>query len=250
MKTISQEEKDAIRRAREAEKRSRVMAEIASADRFNRRVERGVLWALAAIGLVLAGLLVWQVSSRRAEARARYRDATYAAFTNLVAEADAIRVEREEAFAAIDLSMVRNYALVEQAKDMARFHDEIDKGRIAVNYAKERMRRLFGGILTMFPSESANERLDAQRLYGERMGELDAVESRLDADAYALDFLDDNRGKWRVHRGKVMFEDKKLAREFEVFAQDVDTATARWHRDFGGSTIESNVIQIKPMPKK
>ena len=207
------------------------------------RLLRAILWAAAAVALAAgaAGAWVW---ARAAQDRARYQHETRAAFEALRGKAEAERKRHREEFAAVDFALLRNYALVERSPDIGFALEEIARGKGVVEASRGRVKDLFRNLYEVFPPESANERLDGQRLYGELMDELDASEERLDAAECILALLDDNRGRWRVRNGRLEFDDLSLEREVRFFMKDTDGSALRWKRDFGRSGIESAPVEL------
>ena len=203
------------------------------------RARRAAWLALAATGaaaVLLGAHAVW--------ARTRYRQATREAFAALQAKAQEVRRRHAEAFAAVDFPLLRNYALIERTRDVGALLDEIAKGKRVIAGSRARMKDVFGNLYGIFPPESANERLDAQRLYGEIMGEIDASEERLDAEECALALLDNSRGKWRVRKGRIEFSDPILEEEFQFFRKDTDGSAVRWKKDFGQTGLESPIVRL------
>ena len=177
----------------------------------------------------------------------RYRNETREAFEALKGKAEEVRKWHKDEFAKIDFAILHNYALIERSPDIGFATNELAKGKNVVESSRSRMKDLFRDLYDAFPPESANERLDAQRLYGEIMNEIDASEDRLDAEECVLALLDDNRSKWHVYHGNIVFEDMMLEREVGFFKKDTDGSTMRWKRDFKQSPLESPVVEL-PSP--
>ena len=204
---------------------------------------RMVLWALAA-ALVLASAAGAWFAVRAAHARTRYQRETREAFLALQSRAEAERRRHQEEFAKVDFALLHNYALVERSQDVGFALDELAKGKGVIESSRSRVKELFRNLYEIFPPESANERLDAQRLYGEIMDEIDASEERLDAEECVLALLDENRGKWRVRQGRLVFDDLALERVVGFFRKDTDGSTMRWKRDFKQTPLESPVVEL------
>ncbi len=207
------------------------------------RLRRAVLWAAAAVVLAAcaAGAWAWM-------RHARYQRETRAAFDSLRTRAEAERVRHREDFSTVDFALLRNYAMVEKSADIGFALGEIARGKNVVEASRARVKDLFCNLYDIFPPESANERLDAQRLYGEIMDEIDASEERLDTEECVLALLDDNRGRWRVRNGRLEFDDLSLEKEVRFFMKDTDGSALRWKRDFGRSVIESAPVALPSAP--
>lgn len=181
------------------------------------------------------------------ESKQRYRSETRGAFEALKGKAEEVRKWHQAEFAKIDFAILHNYALIERSQDIGFATNELAKGKNVIESSHSRMKDLFRDLYDVFPPESANERLDAQRLYGEIMNEIDASEDRLDAEECILALLDGNRSKWHVYHGRIVFEDMMLEREVGFFKKDTDGSTMRWKRDFKQSPLESPVVEL-PSP--
>ncbi len=181
------------------------------------------------------------------ESKQRYRSETRKAFEALKGKAEKVRKWHKDEFAKVDFALLHNYALIERSQDIGFAANELAKGKNVIESSRSRMKDLFRDLYDIFPPESANERLDAQRLYGEIMNEIDASEDRLDAEECVLALLDGNRSKWHVYHGNIVFEDMMLEREVGFFKKDTDGSTMRWKRDFKQSPLESPVVEV-PSP--
>ena len=104
---------------------------------------------------------------------ARYQRETRAAFDSLKARAEEARARHREEFAKVDFAVLRNYTMLERSHDVGFALEEIARGKGVVEASRARVKDLFRGLYEMFPPESANERLDGQRLYGDIMDEID-----------------------------------------------------------------------------
>lgn len=204
------------------------------------------LWiavAVAVTATVVAVLLVWGRPTQN-EVRREPAGETYLGFR---AQAESIRAAHSEAFKSVDFELLRNYALIAHAKTLEKLEAEITKGKVVVANTRERLRALFGGAPSVFAGDPEGLAA-AQALYGEVVAIVDADEAQVESDEAAIVLLSENRDKWKVVKGKVVFSDASLGKDFELFAQSVDAATARWHKDFGNTSVESNIIAV-PGPK-
>ncbi len=169
-------------------------------------------------------------------------------FRELARQAEAVRTAHAEAFKSVDFELLRNYALIAQVDDLQRLNAEITKAKVVIANTRERLRALFGGVAEAFAGDPKGLAA-AQALYGEVVSEVDADEAQVESDEAAIVLLSENRDKWKVVKGRIVFSDDALRRDFAPLAQAVDPSTARWHKDFGGTAIESNVIKVT-FPKK
>lgn len=242
MKVLSQEEKDSIKQAKSRAKSTRIRHEIEASDLVVKRTDRVVLVSLLFLLVVLTGMLAWVFLSRKAETRNRYKPSTFAAFETLRERARNIENQNAEALEKLDLERLRNYALIEQMKDISPLQTKIEQARSAIELSRMQTKSVFGNIYTMFPPDSGNERLDAQRLYGQVMETLDAREEQLENAEYVLLLLSNNQGKWHAQKNTAIFSEPSLQQEFDFYSQETDGTTARWRKDFKG--IESEPVSI------
>ncbi len=200
----------------------------------------GRAWRMAALalGCVAAGALMAWIWAAAFEAKApaegggefgELHDERYLA---LVREAEGIRSGHRAALDRLRLDWARNYAMIEHMGDVGVVMSELERGQAAVRYARMRVADMFRGVLEIFPETNDVERVSAQRLYGELMGELDLDEYNISCAEMAVSLLSENRGKWHEVKGKVVWSDDSLRREFDRYATESDASTARWRRDF------------------
>lgn len=171
-----------------------------------------------------------------------------AAYREIAVEVDAACETYREASAKIDFELLANYALVERVKDTGEFHAIIAHGREVVSAARDAVRRSVEAHYEDIPPSNVDDRNEAQRLYGLVMEELDATDERLESDECALSLLEANRGKWRVVKGAVIWDDPKLERQFRIFGREPSAGATRWERDFGHGRIESSPVVLPPAP--
>ena len=171
-----------------------------------------------------------------------------ASYREIVEEVDAACEAYRVASTKIDFELLANYALVERVKDTAEFRAIIAHGREVVSNAREAVRRSFSVHYDGIPPSRPDDRDEAQRLYGLVMDELDAADERLESDECALSLLEANRGKWRVVKGAVIWDDPKLERQFRIFGREPSAAATRWERDFGRGRIESAPVALPSAP--
>lgn len=150
-------------------------------------------------------------------------------FRELARRAEEVRAAHAEAFKSVDFELLRDYARL--GDDLSRQNAEIAKAKVAVAGTRERLRALFGGVAEAF-ADDAKGLAAAQALYGEVMAQVDADEAQVESDEAAIVLLSENRDKWRVVGGRIVFSDDALRRDFSLFSQAVDPSTVRWRQDF------------------
>lgn len=184
----------------------------------------------------------------RAAADPKRLEGYSAAYREIAVEVDAACEAYRDESARIDFELLANYALVERTRDMAEFRAIIAHGREVVSRARDAVRRSIEAHYEDIPPSGADDRNEAQRLYGLVMDELDATDERLESDECALSLLDANRGKWRVVKGAVIWDDPRLERQFRIFGREPSAAATRWERDFGRGRIESAPVALPSAP--
>lgn len=196
----------------------------------------GMLWlATLAAGALAVAVGVWwfgRNDAQLSQTRSHSAD-TATAFKALEDEAATVRRQCSEAIGALDLDLAKNYALIERSADISFLYDEINKGRSVVEWARSRAKTVFKDIHSTFPASRANERLDAQALYGSLMSYVDEHDERMMRLESALMLLDGNRSKWKCVKGRLVFSDKALEDEYNFFEVEPSADAARWQRDFG-----------------
>ena len=256
VKVLSKDTKEKIQSDREAarqsaridsEKRERTqqMRHLEVAELKGRRVERFVFIALLALMGALCAFLGWMVLSRRYDDSHRYRPETRSAFESLVSRARVVDKLHISRFSKIDFSLLKNWALIERDRELSSVRQEIESGRETIAETRDLLKALFADVLKTFPPESINERIDAQKLYGEMMGRVDADELRLQNAAAAVKLLDATREYWRYRNGVIEFSRPDVAIKFQFYTQDDDITTARWKKDFS-PVVESDVVELPP----
>jgi len=209
-------------------------------------MSRKVILFVLSIAIVLFAVAVvtwwkWRMPPKEIGGTRTYTsDVSQIAYTNLVTQAAEITRRHRERLDEIGVDLLANYALVANTTDDTFFTSRIKNGYRAIDEARQAARALFRTLYDIFPSECVRERTDAQRLYVETMEEIDLTEERLANDDKAFRLLDANRGQWHVVRGKVVWNNVELAKEFEFLRRDADSAAVRWRRDFGD--VESDVV--------
>ena len=209
-----------------------------------RKVAIAFTCVLLAAGTALCwiGLRHWR--SKSTFTSIRYNSATSVAFSNILDRVQMIEKKQAERTASLNLDLLHNYALVQRLSDLSELYEEIDKGRQIVEETRVDVMSVFGDIYEIFPAECANERLEAEKLYDKLMASTDAIEQKLVDEEDALVLLDENRDKWDVRSGRLVFTDKRLEREFKFYNRPTEASSIRWRRDFGHRTIESKPVAI------
>ncbi len=165
---------------------------------------------------------------------ARPPDAEAAALKEIVEKADAAKRRWAGRLDALRIDEIASPAGVMTNADVSARYRIAKDAQKALERAKAETRAVFAAVATAFPPDSAAAK-DAQRLYGERMAELDAAEISLSNRKFALALLEANRGKWTLSgAGEAVFLDARLARMYRYCLDGIGTAadTVRWQRDF------------------
>ncbi len=207
----------------------------------------GMSVALVAAALVLIVVLAflalkYQVARRAGDnaphltmrGDTRPPDAEAAALKEIVEKADAARLCWTGRLDALRIDEIASPAGVMTNADVSARYRIAKDAQKALERAKAETRAVFAAVATAFPLDSVAAK-DAQRLYGERMAELDAAEISLSNRKFALALLEANRGKWTLSgTGEAVFLDARLARMYKYCLDGIGTVadTARWQRDF------------------
>ena len=173
-------------------------------------------------------------SHQAAREDTRPPDAEAAALKEIVEKADAAKRRWTGRLDALRIDEIASPAGVMTNADVSARYRIAKDAQKALERAKAETRAVFAAVATAFPPDSAAAK-DAQRLYGERMAELDAAEISLSNRKFALALLEANRGKWTLSgAGEAVFLDARLARMYRYCLDGIGTAadTARWQRDF------------------
>jgi len=142
------------------------------------------------------------------------------------------------ALPAIDNALIVNYALLERSADDSEFRREIAKGLDSATSAAAAIRNLYAAHYDQIPDQASQ--VAAQHLYGRAMDEVDAVRERYDGESCALTLLVENRGKWRVAHGRVVWDDPQLEREFLLFRRLELSTMTRFERDFPAENFQNS----------
>ena len=197
--------------------------------------------AVSLLGVALAMVVLWRVHLTHRQAT-RYREETKKDFLSFVSLADDMRHHYRYSLKVAGFTKAFDCTQVVDVTRVEPLFLEFQRIRSIMSESRDRFRVFFSNIYERFPASSVNERLDAQKLYGEIMDEIDTDEARVENNECIVMLLDGNRGKWKVQGGKVVFADSKLERDVGFFSVESDETTARWRRDFG-ALKESNIEQ-------
>ena len=135
--------------------------------------------------------------------------------------------------ARVGLGDINSPSNVAATADAAPLYAKARDAQLLIEKARRETREVFATAATSFAPDGEAIR-DAQRLYGERMAELDAAEISLANRKFALALLESNRDKWSLKDGEAVFVEARLARMYKYCLEGIGTdgATARWQRDF------------------
>lgn len=196
-----------------------------------------------AVVLVVAVLLSFRQGTKSEQAKQFGRTSLMAndhSLQNLSREASEILDGYYSASAEIDYALLSNYALLEKSEDLSDFHAEITKAKAAVEAAREKAGSLFRARYKEIPEDREEAQREAQRLYGVLMGQLDDAEEQVLAREASIALLEENRGKWRVVKGNVVWADKSLEQAFLMRLPENFAITSRWIKDFGVNGIDKD----------
>ena len=231
-----------------AELRARGIRAIKVEPKTNARFEalRIRWWIVGIVGILGVAISLVLVHGSNPQAPSIGGISDDAQFIALTKQVELLRNEHRSALGKLKIEWARNYALIENMADVSSITAQLERGQDVVKYSRMRATDIFKDILILFPEKKVHERQAAQRMYGALMEELDLDEYNLSCAYMAVSILSENRGKWHEEKGKIVWTDEKLKREFEPFATDSDAATARWRRDFNSATIESGINELPP----
>ena len=186
-------------------------------------------------------LLVNKDSSRKTQTNLYVKTQS---FEKLAGDVALVRKAHEEAYKMLDFELLRNYALISKLRDLQPLYAEISKGKIIIANTRERLRVLFSKVSKEF-AEDKEGLVAAQALYGSVMSSVDIDEAQVESEEEVIALLDENRDKWKVVKGKIVFSDETLQADFSLLSQSVDPSTARWRKDFSPrNSVESDIIAI------
>ena len=155
------------------------------------------------------------------------------AYTNLEIKVRGVVGQRAKSLAALDLDILKNYALIESISDLSRLTAEIEKARSIIEASRMQTKEVFRSAFDEVRENDLATRMAIQQLYAKVSDGLDLDEARVDASELSMFLLDENRGKWRTHKGKIIFTDTQLESEFKLITSQTDAASIRWRKEMG-----------------
>lgn len=153
------------------------------------------------------------------------------AYTNLEIMVRGVVGQRAKSLAALDLDILKNYALIESISDLSRLTAEIEKARGIIEASRMQTKEMFRTAFDGVRENDVATRMAIQQLYAQVLDGLDLDEARVDASELSMFLLDENRGKWRTHKGKIIFTDTQLESEFKLITSQTDAAAIRWRKE-------------------
>ena len=188
---------------------------------------RSAMLAVIALGVAAVAVAGWFWLGRGKVGRSRE-------YVRLEGVAGSIRSEMDSRIAALDIDLLRDWAVIENAKDVEKFYASIERANGEVESAKEKLRAAFKDVERTF--SDPRELGLAQKLYGDSAEAIDAVGQAIAFHGYAFMLLDENRGKWRTERDgetrRIVWSDDGLKHKFDFYSKGgVSAATMRWKRD-------------------
>ena len=203
-----------------------------------KRVAAAIAGAVLAAGLAVGAYFGHRAAAPQTpDATSAYTEAERQAFAELAANADAVGRRFTGEMAGLGLDAINCPSNVAEMADASPLYKKARDAQLLIDRARRETKEVFATVATSFAPDGEAIR-DAQRLYGERMAELDAAEISLSNRKFALALLESNRDKWSLKDGEAVFVEARLARMYKYCLEGIDTdgATARWQRDF--NTVE------------
>lgn len=154
------------------------------------------------------------------------------AYTNLVAETRQVLEKKDAYIEGLDLSRVRNYALIEELSDVSALEDKLIRAALNIGYTRGFVQSLFRDIYDLLPDDRPNEIDEAKSFYGSVMESLDAEEATVARDLQALRFLVSHRDGWKAKSGGLIFSSPELELEFSRYSPEAPSVPSRWTIDF------------------
>lgn len=199
-----------------------------------KRVAAAIAAAVLTAGLAVGAYFGHRSAAPQApDATSAYTEAEGKAFAELAANADAVRRRFAGEMAGLGLGEINCPSNVAATADAAPLYRKARDAQQLIDRARRETKEVFATVATSFAPDGEAIR-DAQRLYGERMAELDAAEISLANRKFALALLESNRDKWSLKDGEAIFVEARLARMYKYCLEGIatDGTTARWQRDF------------------
>lgn len=201
-----------------------------------KRVLAGVVVAVLAAGIAVGAFLGRRATLTKENASVAYTTAENTALAELKKNADEVEARFRDALAELTVVQINEPSNVAAQTDVSALYAFARRAQAAIENARAATKDVFASVATSFPPDGEAIRA-AQRLYGERMAELDAAEISLSNRKFALALLESNRDKWSLKDGEAAFIDARLARMYKYCLEGIETdgATARWQRDFNAA---------------
>ena len=163
--------------------------------------------------------------------------------SKLKTEAEALKSLHMNEMVMLDLDALRDYGYLTTTNGTTSLFKIIADSRTAIHTARARTRDLFKDIHKSFPLDRTNERIAAQRLYGEVMSAIDITEERIDVDETIIMLLDGNRGKWSISGDRMIFNSPALERSFRFLVRDLNSSAFRWRLN-PDIDVSSDVVEL------
>ncbi len=163
------------------------------------------------------------------------------AYTNLVSEAKQVLEKKDAYIEGLDLSRVRNYALIEELSDVSTLEDKLIRAALNIGYTRGFIQSLFRDIYELLPEDRPNEIDEAKSFYGRVMENLDAQEASISRDLQALRFLVLHRDGWKTKSGVLIFSSPELELEFSRYSPEAPSVPSRWTIDFVRENLSSPI---------
>jgi hypothetical protein len=201
---------------------------------IRRRIAAGFAFCALATGLVIG--VMYERSAPEKSMFEGCNEAEKTVLSQIVFNADMVLEQMHREYAATGLEHFSKESDFVTISNNTAFIRDIEKGTAVISGAKKRMKTLFSCAIEKLPKKGAATHF-FQRLYGERMAQIDAAEIAHSNRRFAFALLDGSRDKWNFIDGKIVFGDKRIGEMFRYCLSgiNIDSTTTRWHQDFGGS---------------
>lgn len=198
-------------------------------------LRKRIAFAVAVITLVVG--VVVGVNARRVmpavDPMRRYTGAEAKAYRQLFDDQRSLHTQLAAEYAVLHVEKLSDYAAIATATNVVSLYKIAERCSALIERSRKAMRTLFSRVAASFPQDGA-ALVDVQKLYGDSMSQIDALEISLSNRKYALAILDENRGKWEIKDGRPSFSDHRLSKMFDYCLEGINTSaeTARWRQDF------------------
>lgn len=161
-------------------------------------------------------------------------------FVALSEAVDSLNVAYQASLSDIDVELLTNYASLELTKDITPFSREFARWRDLISTMRTNVKDVFASYYAEVESACSDDALEVKRLYGMVMASIDADEELLSEHYYVFAFLVENRQCWRIHKGKIVWNDAQKESEFRQIRGDILVGSKRWRIDLSPSQFDQS----------